>query len=88
MPEIAEIIEKKFEEFKVSLLAELKVELENIISVGKEEILDLLAEKKHELTELSKQLEVTNSIAAIQQHVKKLQEDNRKLHESNKKINW
>lgn len=72
-PDLVALIDKKFDEFKISLLAELRADIDTVLSKEKEEITNYVNEKKDELINFSNNLEYVTSFNEIQKHVKKLQ---------------
>ena len=83
MAEIVTLIEQKFEEFKKSLLNDLKMELSNLLREEKKVIDEYIAKKKAEVLNFAVQLEITISLESIKEHVKKLQTANVEMREAN-----
>ena len=89
MAEIVTLIEQKFEEFKKSLLNDLKMEPSNLLREEKKVIDEYIAEKKGtaekkaEALNFAVQLEITTSLESIKEHVKKLQTANVEMREAN-----
>ena len=84
MTDISAIIDKKFEEFKTSLLVDLKTEIDKVLQSGKDELSAILECKKNELNKIYEQHEINVSIAEIKKHVHDLKENNNRLREQNR----
>ena len=78
--ELKSLMEKKFDEFYKSLLSELSEVIQKFVDRGKQEIQLLFDKIARELGNVE---ELANSVAVIQEHVKKLQESNDLLRKQN-----
>ena len=69
MTDLAQLIENKFDEFKKSFFTELKLEIDNYIQKEKADFEKFIASKKEELSKLSNNDELLESVEAIKKHV-------------------
>ena len=76
---ISDLFESKFEEFKNSLLVELKKEIDSYFMEEKAKFVRFVAEKQDEIAKL----ELVRSIETIQQHFIKLNDENAAMKEAN-----
>jgi hypothetical protein len=85
--EVTEMMEKRFAEFKAGLLEDLSKDIQTFVDERKQELnqeVTIFFEEKSE--EISKFGELANSIAAIQEHVKKLEVNQNTLRKENKNL--
>ena len=75
-PDIGEIIDQRFAEFKATLFNDLKKELDDLIVKEKDGICKYITSKKEELKSFCINTEYAESLNEIQKHVKKLKADN------------
>ena len=73
---ITEIIDEKFEEFKKSVLAEVKKEIDLMVTNEKEQIAEFILSKKKEVVKDCENMELISSVEVIKQHVKILRGEN------------
>ena len=84
MTEISKLIDAKFDEFKKSLLTDLKAEIDKVLVDGKQEISRMLQTMKDEVNAVALDLEKNESIIQIRRHVKELLDNDLRLREENK----
>ena len=79
--EISSIIDKKCEELKVNILADITAEITRVGNNEKINISELFEKKKSELVN---DVEIKHSIQSVRDQVKKVLEDNRALNRRKK----
>lgn len=84
MTDFAQIIDNKFDEFKKSILVELKLEMDNYFQKERINFENFIASKREEVIKLSKNDELLESVEAIKKHVNSLNDENTAIKEANK----